>query len=341
MKFCLYTNFISPHQMPLAKSVIEHIGEASVRYFYTDRLPKSTKAQGWVEESHNWIKQGRYGDGAIDADLENCDILLSGKRVLNLFRQRAKRGKKTFYMCERWFKPIYGFPGQIRLLFPPYREMARGIVDWLNIDVNARCLAIGPWAVRDMQRLGVRPQKIVPWGYFVEPSTYNGTERSPDGILKILWVGRFLKLKRVPDIIRAVGLCRRMGRMVTFDIYGLGPEELAFRKLISSHGLEDIVQIHPPVPIAEVRTLMHAYDVYVFSSNSYDGWGAVVSEALEEGLKVVGTYEAGSSATLLPDSNLYHAGDWRRLAQILQGEIAQVGIGEWTAANAAERLLSL
>jgi hypothetical protein len=74
-----------------------------------------------------------------------------------------------------------------------------------------------------------------------------------------------------------------------------------------------------------------------------------VSEALEEGMHVLGTYEAGSSATMLPEADLFHAGDWRRLQRLLgrcleekrRGALKGQGIGEWTAEKAAERLVSL
>jgi hypothetical protein len=56
-------------------------------------------------------------------------------------------------------------------------------------------------------------------------------------------------------------------------------------------------------------------------------------------MRVIGTYEAGSSATILPESNLFHAGDWRRLKELLEGDVEKVGIGEWTAKVAARVLL--
>jgi glycosyltransferase involved in cell wall biosynthesis len=102
----------------------------------------------------------------------------------------------------------------------------------------------------------------------------------------------------------------------------------------------DVIKFHSPVPINEVRKLMREHDVYVLSSNGYEGWGAVVSEALEEGMSVIGTYEAGSSATILPESNLFHAGDWRRLKELLEGDVERVRIGPWTAKSAAEFLLT-
>ena len=341
MKFCLYTNFISPHQLPLVKCMVGWFGTQSVRYFHTDLLPESTKKQGWVEEYADWIRRGRYGEGLIDAELENCEILLCGMRELGLFRKRAERGKRTFYMCERWFKPIHGLPGRLRMLSPCYRMMARGIVSWLNEDSQARCLTIGPWARKDMLSIGVSPAKVVPWGYFVEPSRISDARTSARQNIRVLWVGRFLKLKRIRDIIRAVDACCTAGKMISLNIYGMGPEEWNLKKLVRRFGRENEIRIHPPVPIAKVREIMHEHDVYVLSSNAYEGWGTVVNEALEEGMKVVGTFEAGSSAMLLPNGNLYHAGDWKHLARILQGNIAEVDIGDWTAAKAAERLLSL
>ena len=91
---------------------------------------------------------------------------------------------------------------------------------------------------------------------------------------------------------------------------------------------------------------MRSHDVYVLPSNGYEGWGAVVSEAMEEGMDVLGTLEAGSSATMLPRERLFRAGDGRRLAELLArcrgrrmaGETVP-GIGAWSAASAARSLL--
>lgn len=83
---------------------------------------------------------------------------------------------------------------------------------------------------------------------------------------------------------------------------------------------------------------MRDHDILAFSSNALDGWGAVVSEALEEGMRVIGTRETGAAAAMLPESCLYSCGDWRELEKKLQVGLPYVGIGNWTAAGAAERL---
>ena len=90
---------------------------------------------------------------------------------------------------------------------------------------------------------------------------------------------------------------------------------------------------------------MQEHDLYVLSSNGYEGWGAVVSEALEEGMRVLGTFEAGASATLLPRERLFHSGDWKGLVQLIEkeirGELPPCSIGEWTAKAAAKRLMEV
>ena len=119
-------------------------------------------------------------------------------------------------------------------------------------------------------------------------------------------------------------------------------ERLAF-------GREDIIRLHSQVSIDDVRRLMRENDVYVLSSNASEGWGAVTNEALEEGMHVLGTYEAGSSATILNEDDLFHAGDWKRLQFLLErcldekrhGTLKGQGIGEWSAEKAADRLMTL
>ena len=95
---------------------------------------------------------------------------------------------------------------------------------------------------------------------------------------------------------------------------------------------------HPPVSVVDVRNLMRNHDVYILASDGYEGWGAVVSEALEEGMLVLGTYEAGSSATILSPKNLFHAGDWRYLMEKLCDQNSDKTGNEkflWSAQEAA------
>ncbi len=215
-----------------------------------------------------------------------------------------------------------------------------------------------------MMRLGVPESKIVPWGYFVAPSIHP-SKASQEGaesieqlnnpknrtILKVLWVGRMLSWKRVDTIVRALRLSS-IGRVkqsenfkIRLTLVGDGPEKSRLQKV--AKGIE--VTFMPSQPIDKIREIMRDHDVYVLSSNAEEGWGAAVNEALEEGLYVVGTHEAGSSATILSEDDLFHSGDWTALSgklmncarQKAAGMLRGQGIGDWSAEKAASRICQL
>lgn len=360
MTIALYTNSVSPHQLPLARELIQRVGTNNYRYIYSEPFCREREQLGWSLASEPWIISSRESPANARKWLHHADILISGIRDVELFEARRQAGLKTFYCSERWFKPIMGVPGSVRRLFPKYRAMEHRFVDWVNGDLNAKVLAIGPWAFKDFVRMGVASEKIRLWGYFVQAGNPNirhalQAQQSGRSPLKLLWAGRLLRWKRVTDIVRAVAAYVRLKRVtnqwaddcpeITLTIIGEGPEKVRLVKLVSRLGLAPIVTFLPAQPISRIRELMRLHNCYILASNGYEGWGAVVSEALEEGLSVLGTYESGSCPTLLPQARLYHAGDWRALVKLIDqercGELPSVSIGEWSAARGAERFLEL
>ena len=386
MKFVLYTNSLSEHQLPLAREIVRRIGDENFRYVYTGESSQK------FQESHAreaWIRCLKD-----DPWLEQADVMLvGGIRPIELLARRAKKGLKTYYMSERWFKPLALFdlrlfdclipvalPGRVRMWVPRYRRMAKRFVKWANGGPGARVLAIGPWAKTDFLRLGVSREKIVDWGYFVEKGSgirdrgsgfgeSNNLKSNNQTILKILWCGRMLGLKRVETIIRAGGKLKveklkgfKVKRFQSFKVtlVGDGPEKERLIKLAQRLFPGDVaieqsnnpnnpnnrtIAFLPSQPMEKVRELMREHDLFVFPSNGLEGWGAVVSEALEEGMRVLASYECGAGAALLPRERLFHSGDWKTLAQLIEkdvrGELPSCSIGEWTAKAAATRLLKV
>ena len=47
-----------------------------------------------------------------------------------------------------------------------------------------------------------------------------------------------------------------------------------------------------------------------------------------------------TTVSISSDPFIPHAGDWRRLKELLEGDVERVGIGPWTAKSAAEVLLT-
>lgn len=218
--------------------------------------------------------------------------------------------------------------------------MAWRMTRLLKCEPNFFYLPIGVHAARDMRLMGVPPSKMIPWGYFVEPSVLEENSMRRDSphecSLKALCIGRLVPLKRFDTVIRAVARAKTEGVQCDLTIVGSGPEESRLKNLANQQSVN--CEFCPQVPIDRVRSIMRMHDVLVFSSDGQDGWGAVVSESLEEGLRVIGTFETGAAATILPQSNLFHVGDHKRLAEILKQGPAKVPVGDWSAAGAARRL---
>ena len=317
---------MSAHQLPLAREIAARIGFNNLLYVDAGFLGQKFQTVDKVED----IRIVRLESTNREV-VEQADIVYTGLRDLDLIERRAALGLRTIYYSERWFKPIrlWGvhLPGSIRMLVPRYRQMMNRFVKWANSDHNARVFAVGPWARMDFIRMGVDPEKIIDWGYFVasaQSSDRRVAALEKSSVLRVLWVGRNLPWKRVNDIERAIELANKSFPGKT--------ERIRFTRLTG-------------VSPDEVRAAMRSHDLYVLASDANEGWGAALNEALEEGMNVVGTVEAGASAAILPPERLFRAGDVRALARLIKkeykGELPRCSIGEWTASRAADRMLEI
>lgn len=348
--FALYTNTVSAHQLPLARELAVRLGAENFRYVYETELAGGNQE---TREREPWTMRADES-GAAEL-LESCEVMLAGGlRPTDLFERRVARGLKTLYQTERWFKPLgylgsFPVPGRLRLLHPGYRRMARRFARLME-SPSFQVLPIGPWAERDMKEVFRRfhagaefARALVPWGYFVAPGAGVPRRVPAEGGLKVLWVGRLLDWKRVDTVIDAVAMLRAGGDVpVSLTIVGDGPEKARLERRALRRG-GATVRFVPRVDIRRVRELMREHDIYVLASNAVEGWGAALSEAMEEGMAAFGTEEAGASAALLPEPRLFRCGDAAALARLLAGARGMAPTpmpSDFTAAGAAARLLA-
>lgn len=378
MTVCVHSNMPAPHQLPMAGELARWLGANNFAFVHTERLSDERIRVGWAQSSEPWVVASYDNPDLAQSWLEQSSFLLSGERDFRLFDRRVnRRGLITAYGSERWFKPLsftlfgreFEISGFWRMLFPKYIKMAYRMTRLLRQE-SFYYWAYGIHAATDMARLvglfsgDVRCLFSAPrlsvervpcgrvrirgakrhwdsklaqmriWGYSVEPSSAKVEAQVRGGMgndISVLWVGRMLCWKRLDTLVKAVaGL-----KCLHLDIYGAGPCERLLRKLARKN---DNIVFHGFVPIGRVRELMREHDVYVMPSGAGEGWGAVVNECLEEGVPVLGTYEAGSSATILPEGCLFHAGDWRRLRSMLQKPIPVCEIGPWSAEALAKAI---
>ena len=152
MNFVFHTFTISPHQLPLAKGIVDGGGTYDdFRFFYVPDhdVGKDRRTLGWSEEKQPWVVAAD-DKRVVRRHCEDADFLFSYLRTFDIFCSRAKDCRPTVYCSERWLKPMIGIA---RLLMPSYWRMARRMVSLLSNDSKFYYYPMGIHAARDMARI--------------------------------------------------------------------------------------------------------------------------------------------------------------------------------------------
>jgi glycosyltransferase involved in cell wall biosynthesis len=156
-------------------------------------------------------------------------------------------------------------------------------------------LAMGASGVDWYARCGASRESVYPFCYVVEPApaapTFDGSQAEALHF-QILYIGQFVERKAVDVLLQALAGLR--AREWSAVLIGSGPLESRIRRMVVALGLSNRVRIYPAQPRAMAMQMLAHADVLVLPSN-YDGWGAVVNEALMLGVPVVCTSGCGAS----------------------------------------------
>jgi glycosyltransferase involved in cell wall biosynthesis len=263
-------------------------------------------------------------------DESDVTIFLSYYAFGNLPRvkRRLANNKLCLSFGERRWKPSHPFCKIEKLKDIP-SQLVRVIRilkhAWPLNHKQHHLLAIGIYAARDEQKIGMFKDRMWSWAYFVPVSREIRPARKNDTI-RILWAGRMIDWKRVDTLIKA--LSKLNERNITnyhVDLIGDGPEKDALFQLVRTRNLESNVDFHPFMQPDEIRREMSQSDIFVWPSDSEEGWGVVINEAMAEGCAVVACKEAGAAPVLIDDGSngfLFPLDDSQRLAEILEKLIA-------------------
>lgn len=119
---------------------------------------------------------------------------------------------------------------------------------------------------------------------------------------EILYVGQLIVRKRVDLLLQAFS--RLAEPSTRLRIIGQGAEAQNLHQLAGQLGLADRVSFVQGLPNAEIVSAMAAADVLVLPSR-FDGWGAVVNEALMVGTPVICSDRCGASDVIENGRNGY------------------------------------
>jgi glycosyltransferase involved in cell wall biosynthesis len=116
--------------------------------------------------------------------------------------------------------------------------------------------------------------------------------------VRLLFVGQYIRRKGIDLMLRALGPSR--GGNWHLNLIGSGPEQAEFTTLAESQGLNGQVTFTGPMPNPEAMSVLAGADVLILPSR-FDGYGAVVNEALMRGVPAICSVTCGASQVLRRD----------------------------------------
>ena len=222
--------------------------------------------------------------------------------------ERANNNPKglAFEMGERWLKH-----GWLTIGSPVFRTWIWNYFRYYR-KANFHKLCCSSFTAGDDVRLNAYKGRHYKWGYFtnvdnniVETSMQ---DVSTKGKVRIIWCARLLRLKHPELVVKLAANLKGNGYALAIDMYGdeghLAPHDKAYPRqeleaLIKKYGVDDIVTLMGNRPNEEILAAMRGGDMFLFTSDRLEGWGAVANEAMANSCVLVASDAIGSTDYLV------------------------------------------
>lgn len=295
-----WQNCVSPHQLPYISELAVHESVNKVYYIApTDDL-QERKKMGWDVMS---FKNADKVEFIIAPTIDTVNEILanSGKESYHFFSGiRADHKVYQYFLASLEFDLMRGiiveapytydkplFLHKLRFLMQDYKYVS-------DIDF---VFAIGENSVAYYKSWSNK-WSVVPFAYCVNaPSARHDAPKN--SVCRFVYIGSLIKRKNVKLLLDA--LTRLPQQLnVHLDIIGDGDQAAMLKNFVQKHNLQEKVTFLGMKQMDEIHEQIHLYDSLVLPS-LYDGWGAVVNEALHSGLMVVCSDRCGAK-TLIESS---------------------------------------
>lgn len=311
MKLVFYSLVLNHHQVYVADEFYRLLGDD---YAFVETA-KCMDTKGGIEDYstrpyliRSWESEMAY-EKAMSLALNAEVCVFGGYEALPFEKVRMKKGLLSFDMGERMLKR-----GWINLLSPRILKMvmAYHLGGWRNKPLYKLCC--GAFVASDQFKLRTFKGKCYKWGYFTSVNENFNKNHFENGIservLRLMWCARFLKLKHPELVIEMARKLKENKVQFSLDIYGdkgyqHENEEVFSRKdledMVSNYNLQDVVKFHGGVTNAVALKAMEKHDVFLFTSDKLEGWGAVANESMSNGCVLVASDAIGSTPYLIKE----------------------------------------
>lgn len=287
MKFIFWQNVISIHQSAFIKALATH---HDVTFVAENTLDQQRIKEKWIVPDMGKAKVIVAPDSSQMLSLlqsQDTQHIFSGidayPMVYQAFQKAVKLNVPISVMAEPY--EWAGFKGLLRRL----KYMSLYFRYGKNIN---HLFTTGNMGIKCYRKVGVPIKKLHQWGYFTEQ---NNTVLDPNckkSKPAIIFIG---KIDARKNILQLVDVSKKLtDKFSKFLIIGTGPYQSELSDLIAS---EPKIEYLGPIPNREIASYIVNSDLLVLPS-LFDGWGAVVNEALAVGTRVLCSDRCGAEVLL-------------------------------------------
>lgn len=302
MTLTIFSNFLNHHQKPICDEFHKVLG-SKFKFISTIPMPESFVKNGYPNYTKIKYNHLSYeNDAKMQRAKElgfNSDFVIIGSAPKSFVEKRIKNNKHTFWYSERVFRKSFYEKFNPRLL---KRLMFKHTI---NRNKNVYLLCNSAFTANDFNWVFAYPNKKYKWGYFpdfrnidIEEILKNKNKQK----IKILFVARLIRLKH-PEL--ALKLAQKLSETkINFElnIIGTGPLESELKEMRVNYNLNEQVKFLKSLPNKKVLDYFINSDIFIFTSDRNEGWGAVANEAMSNGCALVASNEIGSIPYLVKNN---------------------------------------
>lgn len=362
MKIVFCSNYMNHHQLYLSRALAA-LPDTDYTFIASEPMEGDRLQGGWqdMNTAAPWIVRAYESKVQFRKAMKligEADLVVAGSCPMKWLRRRVLRNKPVFLYSERWFKTG---DGDIR----PYRDLHHFLSNLLHRKYfnffKVYMLCASAYTAYDCSIYHNFKGKCFKWGYFPETVKYDVDQllagKSQKGKVKILWAGRFLDWKHPEIAVKISERLKNDGFAFQLDMIGSGPMQDSVAEMAEKAGLNGYVFLQGAMHPEQVRQYMENADIFLFTSDFNEGWGAVLNEAMNSACAVVACHAIGSVPFLVDDGVngfIYNYKDTDEMYGIVKrlvndgalrkkiGQAAYDTIAEeWNADVAAKRLRML
>ena len=352
MEAVFLSNFYNHHQMLLSRALYQNLNE-KYAFIATTRMDDERRALGYQDIEDPFVLQYDNSEDQCHKLIEEADFVIFGSAPHKLLLQCCKQGKLVFFYTERPLKKG----------FEPLKYLPR-LVKWHVNSLGVQStylLCASAYTAADYSKFRMYKKKAYKWGYFPETKTYDidnlFTRKHENQTVSILWAGRLMEWKHPEIAILIAEKLKKDQIPFSMHIIGHGTMKDELNEMIKYKKLSDYVKILGSMNPEQVREHMESADIFLFTSDRHEGWGAVLNESMNSGCAIVASHAIGSVPYLIRHNEnglIYHSGKTDELYEKVRylidkpderkrlGKAAYETItNEWNAEVAAKRLIKL